>query len=702
MDFWYLGRAALDRLRFVHKFMLIGFVAALPVALLLMQQLGGLREDVRVAEIELRGVASLKLGDRLLPDMGRYRADLQSQSLGRESSADMRQTLESGIDEQLGMLLEASRAMDRQPATDETLARAYEQWQALKSAAAGSDTSSALQAGERFEKELLAYAHEVKNRSGLILERQLEMNYTVDSAANQYPYFWSKLNRATLIALEGSSKGRFYKTEMKDELTQLAGELRTYQESMMRNADTAAASGGPSYDGLNAALREQQDALRYYTDQLQNGLLSSVFVTLTPERLLRAHEALSEHAISSYRLHLELLEDKLRERAHSSRFTMAASAAVSVLAVGAAAYLFAALAVGLRKGIAALEQVSQAMSAGDLTVSLKNGSRDEMGRVAAAFELLSNSYRHVVRQSRDAAEGTLAASLGLHTDSEASAAAAAAGAFALQEIASGSELQSRGIRSSLTALKEMAAGTIKIAESTQVVSESAVMTAQLSHKGNSAIGTTDQQLRLVRNNIAGTAETINRLADLSVSIERVVGSISEMAAQTQLLALNASIEAARAGEHGRGFHVVAEEVRKLAGGSSSAAKQIARLASDIKLSCGEAARQIASDLREADKGADYIGETRTLFGNILSSAELVAEQMQEVSAITEQLSAGAGQITAAMEETAGISRQAATRSSQAASTYEEQLQSIRRISESSGELKRSAEELHRLLAAYKV
>lgn len=107
-------------------------------------------------------------------------------------------------------------------------------------------------------------------------------------------------------------------------------------------------------------------------------------------------------------------------------------------------------------------------------------------------------------------------------------------------------------------------------------------TRQLTDEGNSAINHAIENLGVITETIEFATQAIQGLGNRSEEIGDIVGIITEIANQTGLLALNAAIEAARAGEHGLGFSVVANEVRKLAEGSSKAAAKISGLVQIIQ------------------------------------------------------------------------------------------------------------------------
>ncbi len=202
--------------------------------------------------------------------------------------------------------------------------------------------------------------------------------------------------------------------------------------------------------------------------------------------------------------------------------------------------------------------------------------------------------------------------------------------------------------------------------------------------------------------MAGTSVTIRQLAELTLQIDRILKVIRDISEQTRLLSLNASIEAARAGEHGRGFQVVALEVKKLADGSTEAAKQIAGLVAEITRSCRNAVDRTEQDASEVDKGAVAMGNVGTIFAMLVGAVSQVSEQIQEVSAVAEQMSAGTEQVSASMEETVRISRHSTRHLQQVASANEEQLASMHRIFRSAETLQTSSQELQRLLDRFRI
>lgn len=248
-----------------------------------------------------------------------------------------------------------------------------------------------------------------------------------------------------------------------------------------------------------------------------------------------------------------------------------------------------------------------------------------------------------------------------------------------EQIAQGSLQIATFSDESTRSMEEMAEGITRIAEASAIVHEASMQSAAEAENGDVSLHSVMNQMNAITESINESDQLIRSLGESSGNIRNIIGFISDIAAQTNLLSLNASIEAARAGEHGRGFAVVAAEVKKLAEASSKAAIQITRILEDIRLKSEQSINAMSAVRTEVRSGVQKVVETSDAFKKIVSGARHVAEQIHDVSAVAEQLSASSEEIAASAAEMNHISQTTAFNVKAVLISTEEQLGSIEEI-----------------------
>ncbi|QRG65161.1 methyl-accepting chemotaxis protein [Brevibacillus choshinensis] len=353
-----------------------------------------------------------------------------------------------------------------------------------------------------------------------------------------------------------------------------------------------------------------------------------------------------------------------------------------------------------------IKQISQQVrriTDGDLTAEplvIKN--RDEIGELGKDFNKMSSTLKHMILQFSGNAHQVAATSEQLLASTEQTSQASDQISNAIQDVSAGAEKQVSSMKDANDFVTEMARGLSEVTNNMQNMSESTSHASQLSQSGNEVIRNTITQMNLINEKVLFSANVVNTLGNQSNEIGNIVSIITEIAAQTNLLALNAAIEAARAGEQGRGFAVVADEVRKLAEQSGAAAGQIRTLIQEIQNGTQKAVEAMNGGTTAVSDGLVLANHAGSAFIEILRAVEDVYTQTKEVTEAVNQIHVGAQSMVGSIDDISHVTEISAELAQTVAASAEEQLASMDEITAAAHTLSKMAEELQGSLSNYKV
>jgi twitching motility protein PilJ len=251
-----------------------------------------------------------------------------------------------------------------------------------------------------------------------------------------------------------------------------------------------------------------------------------------------------------------------------------------------------------------------------------------------------------------------------------------------QQLAEASEAQSKQIEAASDAIMSMAASIEEISGNAERSSDVARHSVDVAHKGGDAVRRTIEGMNTIRETIQDTAKRIKRLGESSQEIGNIIELITDIADQTNILALNASIQASMAGEAGRGFAVVADEVQRLAERSANATKQIEALVRTIQSDTKEAVISMERSTTDVVGGALLAENAGAALEEIEQVSNQIASLVQNISGSASEQSGAAATVTRNMDRLQEINQQ--TEASTSATTG-----SIRELAQLAAQLRRS-------------
>ncbi|MCA8938256.1 MAG: methyl-accepting chemotaxis protein [Planctomycetes bacterium] len=466
-------------------------------------------------------------------------------------------------------------------------------------------------------------------------------------------------NVMTIVALIRAA--RLQVTKLEADITKLQTEFEPVKKGLAE---------GESIDNFDIDIEVLLDSIRECESQVtsRKGLAYNVLPARDGLQVVRAA------SIALVNKSAERVKEGMGEAKAKSQTPKNVSLIVLIVLVIISMALIFWTAHNVSDPLRRLAREATRVAEGDLSRNVACYRTDEVGELAKAFSAMVMEMNEVIHQAQDVSSAVVKSSRIL-SDSATT-------------VMSQMDKQSDGIEDAAYSVEDVQGRSRMIQGHATSASDASSKVLKHSSEGQAVVNETKAEMNRISRSVAESATIINGLGQASNQIGNIVSAISEIADQTNLLALNAAIEAARAGEHGRGFAVVADEVRKLAENVSRAANEIIEMISSFK-------RETERAVSSMNEGAQVVKRGVSLADRAEESLETIMDAVRRVSTLMSQTE------TATQEQVRATSTVKDTLDTLTIASSGAK-ESAHRTSDEAAEMQRSVENLKRLLAHFRL
>ncbi|MBI2275880.1 MAG: methyl-accepting chemotaxis protein [Dechloromonas sp.] len=614
--------ALMNRLSYTRKFLILGVAVIGVMLVLLFTVYTNLQRDIETAQQELAGLQMLKPMNRMVQTMQQHRGLSSGVLNGNEAMKDKRAAKENEVVEAL-----AATDGELSPKLRETVAwkSIRQDWEAIRGGGLNWSPPDNLKRHSAMIAKVLDFMVDVADETSLTLDPEMDTYYFMDTVVTKMPAMLEPLGIARARGT-GVLSRKELSLQLRIDISSLVAQMASTLHAQNGNLDKVVRFTPGLQGSLSGPAREFSAGVEKIFALIRDDILAEKFATAPQDYFAQTTGVID----LGYRMMFETLvpqfEQQLLARKAAAQRVLAFDLALSALVVLVVAYLGVGSYYSVIGSVEVFSAGARRLADGDLRAEFVTAGRDELHAAGRDFNDMAAAFRQLLGR--------------IQSDVQQLRAAAAQLASSSHQISGSAGTQSDAASSMAAAVEQMTVGVDHISRNAQEAQSHSQESDQVATEGARIVESVARDIQDIAETVNQSAAAVEALGQQSDQISAIVGTIKDIADQTNLLALNAAIEAARAGEAGRGFAVVADEVRKLAERTAKSTQEIAGMISAIQSGTATAVSSMKRGVERVAAGVDQAQLAGSTIGLVQIQSRQVVGAVSEITvALREQASA---------------------------------------------------------------